>query len=1722
MKCFSKIFNLIFFLLSSNFIFSTDLGKKITENDSTNIEKYINHIKTLNYISRKNASNPYFLNLAYKYSDSILLIEPKNEFASNTKISIDLTRVTTENNVINKFKLFEFYSGTPNYYGFVDDPIEYAYDKAIEKILDNRYIKLHNGPLSDANITSILLRENCNDEMFEIVNQTLALNSKHHILQKDELVKIFGTDKTKEILNGNFNEIDAKKLKKELKLDRLGIFKVNNLDVINDEIWFVRIDFNTFLESGFTESIFEKGVSIDKRDINGFSIITFLFYVLFFSFSIFLFIKYFFDLKSLDFFKRIILSTFAVLILVGNTFIKSRRFEKELGKLSYYKRYFYYFLAPFLLSWGMIYFSSFILPKPEDHFLEFRVILWFMCFTLMMSFFPLIVNLFIINRFNFDGFHTKKGYQEFTAISLFATHFPFIIFHNIRNGWNFEELLSWSLVIPLNMYLLSIIIGAAFFEYTSKRKSKINNNQPLISLFIGLLGLIYIKFLIILLGVNDSSTIIYGTPSLIICLIINNYLVKINIKNEEKLEELNENNKQDEFNFVERVIDVKNQIFNSIVIDQNNDLNIYIINANQGIGKSRALGEAKKEFSKHNWNWFYGDCDEIQSESSVSFEPILQAFGHLLNKNELSDRSEEIDSITSRIVNTAMDSTIGLNPISEYKKDSEFTIKNICLEITEKLNSLDEKIIITIEDLHWIDSDSLAFLKELIKTINRYDSLRKKTSLILTVRSNFNNDRGINYKKLVEEIDQLNKETENQISYKDLVSTKDFILTDFLIELEKTKNDQNNSIRIAKSSIDELNKIFNQLIRENNEKDLNVTPLYIIKNIKKWIDNETLILSQDGFILSKSIEIDDMPNFDEIDSFYHDIFDSFDKKWIRLLESATIIGNKFDANILSQVWQYNFLEVLAFLEEAVERELVIDLSDEDNFYEFKDQRIVSAIKSYFKNDLIQSSGEKQITIEYNKRYLNLVKHIIDHPEKNEIEEVLKVTKRIVSLRFLEKYLIKLDKLILDIVFRYLYFNQIEKLYVFGKYLIENNLAVVGELIIDLSLISDLFESTNEKKKEIVKRISAENEIFNKSALEKNQTLKCINDLRLIILLNSIYGGKGDYTFGASTNIDFGFSEHGWSFFQYEYLTKVFISKISGISLVYFLNNYYEGLTKLSVYYYAGINESVPYYKRKTEIVNTIENMFNELNNDFIDSYLNKTIEIEKELFNLRKEIVSFKSLRDEKGRFRWINSLNDYALKEFLTESDYNEIIKKLNNNFPNKNIEEISFNEKLGEQFMFQVLLEEKKNRYNSLFEVVIESKNLHLIDKCLKDFIHFSIFELQDDEIAIEYFRKYHPKLIINENINELWVKRLLDFMGTERRLPKEATDESNNKNLISNPNFNPSFTLTNNIGEISEGELQIGLLYMIEFTNEVESKLKTAGIYLSKTIESSTLSSIAQMYFNIHKNFILRFKSFKELDKLIKEFKFKLLKTYSNSHSSYTQFLKEISFDLSAIKLFRESNKELFELLDIRKKYLSNNKKQSYRVLVNLDSRKVLYNISENYKKLDNQNESLKYILKAIDEYSSQFEKWKNSGSKGSMKFGWELKDNKLIPQIKDKDELYLLGGSMKGLLITWAGLYLQLARIYCLNKDYKKADGAFDESLLYIYEKVMYLDYNLIMLEKGVNMYNYDKIEAVKVLKNYIQKIEKNSLYKASISDSQSDKEYVKSILDNSKKLIFEVL
>ena len=71
------------------------------------------------------------------------------------------------------------------------------------------------------------------------------------------------------LLDGSITEENINKIIDHLQLDRLGIFTVNNIDVINNKDWFVNTDFKTYEKSeGFLESIFAKGYTIDKRDLS--------------------------------------------------------------------------------------------------------------------------------------------------------------------------------------------------------------------------------------------------------------------------------------------------------------------------------------------------------------------------------------------------------------------------------------------------------------------------------------------------------------------------------------------------------------------------------------------------------------------------------------------------------------------------------------------------------------------------------------------------------------------------------------------------------------------------------------------------------------------------------------------------------------------------------------------------------------------------------------------------------------------------------------------------------------------------------------------------------------------------------------------------------------------------------------------------------------------------------------------------------------------------------------------------------------------------------------------------------------------------------------------------------------------------------------------------------------------------------------------------------------
>ena len=76
-------------------------------------------------------------------------------------------------------ELFNFFAGIPEYMGFADNPIEYAYDESINNLLSVPSLSVE---LDENNLTkSILIRDSCDDEMHEIIYQLLTKNAKHSI-----------------------------------------------------------------------------------------------------------------------------------------------------------------------------------------------------------------------------------------------------------------------------------------------------------------------------------------------------------------------------------------------------------------------------------------------------------------------------------------------------------------------------------------------------------------------------------------------------------------------------------------------------------------------------------------------------------------------------------------------------------------------------------------------------------------------------------------------------------------------------------------------------------------------------------------------------------------------------------------------------------------------------------------------------------------------------------------------------------------------------------------------------------------------------------------------------------------------------------------------------------------------------------------------------------------------------------------------------------------------------------------------------------------------------------------------------------------------------------------------------------------------------------------------------------------------------------------------------
>ena len=132
--------------------------------------------------------------------------------------------------------------------------------------------------------------------------------------------------------------------------------------------------------------------------------------------------------------------------------------------------------------------------------------------------------------------------------------------------------------------------------------------------------------------------------------------------------------------------------------------------------------------------------------------------------------------------------------------------------------------------------------------------------------------------------------------------------------------------------------------------------------------------------LAKEPKEDEIGLQDSRKSVLKSDYESLNSDQKSLLESAAIIGYKFDAELLAKIWNRDLLEVLNELEQ-VEGSFVIDLSQEDNIYSFVSKTMYRVIleSANKKKDEVQS---RQLIIEYQKR---IIKSIIEFSDTSYVE-----------------------------------------------------------------------------------------------------------------------------------------------------------------------------------------------------------------------------------------------------------------------------------------------------------------------------------------------------------------------------------------------------------------------------------------------------------------------------------------------------------------------------------------------------------------------------------------------------------------------------------------------------------------------------------------------------------------------------------------------------------------
>ena len=890
------------------------------------------------------------LELAERYADSARAIMTELDSIPDkmrsTLLGIEkeheASRSIAEENLNFRYPTASIMCGYREDFVVKDDPDELLVEALVEKTLEQND-PLNKGKIRD-NMDYVVLHVTPFDQsLFHVSLDFLTTQTGHYTIRYHEYASILGSEGLERFEAGEMSDEDWMKMFTHFKVDKMLLLDISDLGSSVDGLSYKGVnlkkvvlgskpefvghfeDFRADKRSSWSEAIWVSG-------LNYFLLFLVLIGLLFYSEGMPILLRskmpehrQFIELAVLALVP--LMTVLAVQVLGGRLAPDINAYYKEQGVRAWVL---YQLMAPGIAATVMTYLAMFKIPG-------------------------IVVN----------------SHKSMTRILTASFMCPLVV-------WSFYEYHTALFPRPIYSYLLPVHLAGIYFSSSllarladKWMKGQMSGSKALflaIILFIGLPVASYYQFS----GEHLSATIAYASLALIGFF---GAKVKDVTISDRTISDIEESISLAEpfqwFTAGTDLLESRTELLK--VIRSNEDLDkplAVVIKGDRGSGKTRLLKETLKELQEEQRkgersaiNWFEGDCNEGDDGLLTLYEPFFEAFslngdrfapnGPSLPNKFFSDRSSIAKGL-EKVVSQAgkgvhLDALIG-----SVESDTEkLSTEEIAIQLMEWLEEhcingkMDPRIVLVLDDFHWIDERSLQLFKVFLHLIQK----RKQSRVfrfILTENTSSSSLERLNVEELkIEEI---------PIHFKD---PKTF-LRDVLAS--------NNYIHYGGVS-SRLGPVLKEHIHELVKRsEFRFVPKMLFSYLGS-IEQRGCITINEGWIRMVSTPPADL----DITNGYNDIYEAqlraLTEPQRALLESAAVVGYKFDADILAGVWKRDVMGVIRELS-VLEDGFVRDLNDEDNIYAFENRSIFKTVLNSARNK--GGDENRQLIIEYQKRVVKML------------------------------------------------------------------------------------------------------------------------------------------------------------------------------------------------------------------------------------------------------------------------------------------------------------------------------------------------------------------------------------------------------------------------------------------------------------------------------------------------------------------------------------------------------------------------------------------------------------------------------------------------------------------------------------------------------------------------------------------------------------------------------